>query len=113
MNFEVFNNVIMYIFLNFKEPVTKIELVEGCGIFVTKRALDDAVDSSQNSGTRLIHTLISIFFSEDKLSRSNACGGGKKHTALDPDILAACYRKLLKTVFNLLYNLDHFYRICY
>ena len=75
-----------------KEPPAKIELVEGYGISVTKRALDDAVDSSRNSGTRLIRNLMCLFFSEEELSKSNACGGGQKHTALDPDILAAYYR---------------------
>ena len=87
----------MYISPNFKEPAAKIELCEGYGIFVTKRALDDAVDSSRNSSTRLIQNLMNIFFSEDDLSISNACGGGNKPTGLDPDILAAYYRKLLNT----------------
>ena len=64
----------MYISPNFKEPAAKIEFVEGYSIFITRRALDDAVDGSRNNGTRLIWNLMNIFFSEDELSKSN----GKK-----------------------------------
>ena len=71
---------------NLKEPTTKVELVEGYGIYVTKRALDDAVDSNRNNATRLIRNLASIFFPDDELSKSNVSGRGKKHIALDSDI---------------------------
>ena len=37
-----------------------------------KRALDDAVDSSRSSPTRLIRNLVGIFFLNETLSQSNA-----------------------------------------
>ena len=72
-----------------------IELVEGYGVFITRRALDDAVDSCRQTATRLMRNLVGVFFWDDILSRSNACGGGKKdHIALDQDVLGACYSEL-------------------
>ena len=78
--------------IKLKECPPKIELVDGYGVYITRRALDDAVDSCRSSATRLIRNLISIFFSNHVLSKSNACGKGRNnYTALDQDILAACY----------------------
>ena len=88
-----------------------VELVEGYGIYAMKRAVDDAVDS-RNSPTRLVRHLVALFFSNDVLCNSNAYGKGKKqHTALDQDILGACYMQTLciycyKSCF-------YFDRICY
>ena len=58
-----------------------------------KRSLDDAVDSSRRSPTRLIRNLIAALFPTDVLAKSNACGGGTKHQALDKDVTAACTSK--------------------
>ena len=75
-----------------KECPTKIELVDGYGIYITRRVLDDAVDSCQSSPTRLIRNVICIFFSNDSSLSLMPCGKGRNsYTALDQDILAACY----------------------
>ena len=77
-----------------------MELVNGYGIYVAKKALEDAVDSSRKNPTRLVRNLVSIFFTEEELSKSNACGRGNKHIPLDPDILGACYRKLTYAIYT-------------
>lgn len=64
-------------------------MVEGYGVFLTKRQLDEAVDSASGIPTRLMRNLLAVFFSPDVLGMSSALGKGK-HPALNPDILGAC-----------------------
>ena len=71
----------------------KLDLVEGYGVYITKRELDDAEDSSRNSPTRLIRNLITIFFPKELLATSSAYGG-RINKALDKDILGACLSSL-------------------
>ena len=62
-----------------------IELVPGYGVMLSQRQLDEAVDNSNNSGTRLIRHLMSAFFPKEVLAKSSALGG-RINTALDKDI---------------------------
>lgn len=66
-----------------------VELVPGYGVRLSQRQLDEAVDSSNHSPTRLIRNLISVFFTKEVLAASSAYGG-RHNGALDQDILAAC-----------------------
>jgi len=66
--------------------------VEGYGVYLTQRQLDEVVDSSGDVPTRLMRNLLATFFTPDILSKSSALGKGK-HPALDPDILGACISK--------------------
>jgi len=47
-----------------QESPPPIELVEGYGVFISRRALDDAVDSCRHTATRLMRNLIGVFFSD-------------------------------------------------
>jgi len=69
----------------------KVELVEGYGVYLTQRQLDEVVDSSGDVPTRLMRNLLATFFTPDILSKSSALGKGK-HPALEPDILGACIK---------------------
>lgn len=68
-----------------------IELVPGYGVMLSQRQLDEAVDNSNNSGTRLIRNLMSAFFPKEVLAKFSALG--RINTALDKDIVAACLSK--------------------
>ena len=70
----------------------KIELVDGYGVFLTQRQLDEAVQQSAGSPTKLIRNLMSIFFHPELLAKSSAFGT-RTHPALDEDILSACISK--------------------
>ena len=69
-----------------------IELVPGYGIMLSQRQLDEAVDNSAGSATRLIRNLMSTFFPKEVLAKSSALGG-RTNKALDKDIVAACLSK--------------------
>ena len=49
-----------------------VELVDGYGVTLTKRQLDEAMDNSSGSPTRLIRNLMRIFFSKEILAISSA-----------------------------------------
>ena len=70
----------------------QIELVEGYGVYLSKRQLDEAVDQSNDSPTKLIRNLVSVFFTPSVMA-SSSCGGTRKFSALNKDIVAACIRK--------------------
>ena len=61
-------------------------------MFLIKRELDDAVDMSRDSPTRLIRNLFGTSFPKEVLSRSSALGR-RLHPALDKHIVSACLRK--------------------
>ena len=69
-----------------------VELVEGYGIYLTRRQLDAAVDGAKNSPTRLVRNLMSVFFTPEILATSSAFGT-RVHRALDKDIVETCIRK--------------------
>lgn len=69
-----------------------VELVPGYGVRLSQRQLDEAVDNSSGSGTKLIRNLMSIFFSRETLASSSALGG-RQNPALDQDIVGACLSK--------------------
>ena len=66
---------------------SQIELVEGYGVFISKRQLDDAEDLSRNNPTRLIRNLCGIFYTKETLTESSAFGG-RRNKVLDRDILS-------------------------
>ena len=67
---------------------SKVELMHGYGVWITKRLLDEAISSSQSNATKLTQNLLSVFFSNVTLASSSAYGTGK-HAALDKNILSA------------------------
>ena len=91
--FDWLCEVPLYVIFTMQVQPKPIELVPGYGVFLTQRQLDAALDSSKNSPTRLIRSLLSTFFAPDVLAVSSACGT-RKHKALDGDIVQACIRKL-------------------
>lgn len=71
----------------------QIELVDGYGVYLTKRQLDEAMDQSCNSPTRLVRNLLMVFFPPNVLAASS-CYGNRKLPALNKDIVSACISKL-------------------
>lgn len=69
-----------------------VELVPGYGVVLSQRQLDEAIDSSAGSPTRLIRNLMSSFFTKEVLAASSALGG-RTNKALDKDIVSACLSK--------------------
>lgn len=67
-----------------------VELAPGYGVTLSKRQLDEAVDSSAGLPTRLIRNLMAAFFPKEVLASSSAYGG-RVNAALDADILASCF----------------------
>ena len=67
--------------------------MEGYGIYLSKRQLDEAVDTAGGSPTKLIRNLVGVFFTRDVLASSSVYGKGK-NPALDGDIVSACLSKL-------------------
>ena len=72
-----------------------VELVPGYGVLLSQRQLDEALDNSAGSPTRLVRNLVSSFFTKEVLASSSALGG-RVNKALDQDILAACLSELIK-----------------
>ncbi len=68
--------------------------MDGYGVFMTKRQLDEAVAGTMNSPTKLIRNLLSVFFNRETLAGCSAFGS-RKNPPLDGDIISACIRKLL------------------
>ena len=70
----------------------QVELVEGYGVYLTKRQLDEAVDQSCNSASRLVRNLLMVFFTPSVLATSS-CRGTRRFPALNKDITGACFRE--------------------
>ena len=70
-----------------------MEPVEGYGVYLTHHQLDEAVDASCKSATRLMRNLMMIFFTPSVMAASS-CFGNKKHPALNRDIMGACLSEL-------------------
>ena len=62
------------------------------GVMLTQRQLDEVDGESNQSPTRLIRNLMSVFFSREELARSS-CYGSHQNSPLDNDILGACISK--------------------
>ncbi len=75
------------------EP-SKIELVPGYGVVITRRQLDEAEGESNGSPTRLVRNLMSVYFTREELANSS-CYGSRINSALDRDILSACISELI------------------
>ena len=67
-----------------------MELVEGYGVYISKRQLDEAVDQSCKSPTRLIRNLLTVFFTPSIMAQSS-CFGTRKYSKLNSDIIGACF----------------------
>ena len=81
----------MYIYSLYWQP-QQVELVEGYGVYLTKWQLDEAVDQSCNSASRLMRTLLMVFFTPPVLA-SSRCLGTRKFPAPNEDITGACFSK--------------------
>ena len=88
--------------------VMQIELVDGYGIFLSKRQLDEALASHGNSPCRLIRNLMSIFFDNDTLAGSS-CYGTRKHKELDRDVTAASISRF--DSYRYMLNLSYDFRV--
>ena len=64
------------------------QLVAVYGVEHAQHQLDEALNGSNHSPTKLIRNLLSVFFSKDILASSRACGGSK-NVAHDCDILVS------------------------
>ena len=56
--------------------ICKVEVVNGYGVYLSKRQLNEAEDTARGSPTRLIRSLMAVFFSRDELASSSAYGHG-------------------------------------
>ena len=61
-------------------------------MYLSKRQLEEAIDQSNNSPTKLIRNLLTVFFTPSVLA-SSSCGGTRKFPCLNRDVIAACIRK--------------------
>ena len=77
-----------------------VELVLGYGVVLSQRQIDESIDNSNNSPTRLIRHLTSAFFTKEIIATSSALGG-RKYNALDKDIVAACLSELLMYIIDM------------
>ena len=66
--------------------------MEGYGVYLTVRQLDEAEDQSSNCPTHLIRNLMMIFFTPTTLAASS-CLGKRNYPALNKDIMGACLSK--------------------
>ena len=83
-------------------------------MYITAAQLDESLDISGNSPTKLIRNLLMVYFSPQVLANSSAFGN-RKFPALDKGILAACLSESLQcqieiffafAVIYILYNFD-------
>lgn len=92
-----------------------MELVEGYGVYISKRQLDEAIDQSCKSATRLMRNLLMVFFTPSVLAQSS-CFGTRKFAKLNTDIIGACLSELFVPVLllKLIVLVCHFvcYRVC-
>ena len=71
--------------------------MEGYGIYLSNRQLDEAVDTAGGSPTKLMRHLIGVFFTRDVLASSSVYGKGK-NPSLDRDIVSACLSKFISCI---------------
>ena len=76
-------------------------MVEGYGVYLTKRQLESVKDLSQDSPTRMIRNLLMVFFKPSILAVSSCFGSGE-NPALNRDILEACFSELIIIVIILI-----------
>ena len=67
-----------------------IDLVPGYGVTLTQRQLDEVLGCSGTLPTKLVRNLIYVFFIREQLANSS-CYGSRNITALDKEILSACF----------------------
>ncbi|XP_064399529.1 uncharacterized protein LOC135345992 [Halichondria panicea] len=70
--------------------VRRIETIEGYGVYLTQRQLDEALHQSCSSPTRLVN-LMSCFFPPTLMAKSS-CFGTRRFPKLNEDIVGACFR---------------------
>jgi len=69
---------------------SRLKLVSRYGIYISRKQLDEVIDKSMGGPTRMIQTLMGVFFTLAKLS---CLGKEDGNPALDIDILSACLSK--------------------
>ena len=67
ININIFSVWLYVNILNTLQP-PQVELVEGYGVYLSKQQLDEAVDQSCNSASRLMRNLLVVFFSPSVLA---------------------------------------------
>ncbi len=73
------------------KQVRRIETIEGYGVYLTQRQLDEALHQSCSSPTRLVN-LMSCFFPPTLMAKSS-CFGTRRFPKLNEDIVGACFSK--------------------
>ena len=71
--------------------------MEGYGVYLTHRQLDEAIDQSYGCPTKLIRNLLTAFFSPSTLAVSN-CYGIWRYPALNKDIIGACSISTIRSI---------------
>ncbi|XP_078361452.1 uncharacterized protein LOC144645779 [Oculina patagonica] len=93
-----------------KSEVKLVELVSGMGIFLRADKLSLAIEKSKEIPTRLLRTLMDMFFTPEVMAGSTAKGSLKRGLdALDPQTMEALYRFVIakhpgKTIYKELVN---------
>ena len=71
-----------------------MELVSGMGIFLSADKLSLAIEKSKEIPTRLLRTLMDMFFAPEVMARSTAKGSTRRGLdALDAQTMEALYRE--------------------
>ncbi len=74
------------------KQVRRIEIIKGYGVYLTQRQLDEALDQSCSSPTRLVRNLMSCFFLPTLMAKSSYFGT-RRFPKLNEDIVGACFSK--------------------
>ena len=80
-------------------------------MYLSKRQLEEAIDQSNNSPTKLIRNLLTVFFTPSVLA-SSSCGGTRKFPCLNRDVIALVYVSLLIVCTSFIYIVLITYRLC-
>ena len=92
----------------------QIPLVEGYSTLITQLQLDEVIDCSGASPTKMIRNLLMVYFPPQTLAKSS-CFGGRKFPALDKQIIGACLSESLLSCSkpSLILHFYPLYRICH
>ena len=85
-------------------------LVPGYTVYVTQPQVDEVVDSSGGSATKMMQNPLMVFFTPNVLAKSS-CFGSRKFPGLQKDIVTACLSKYLcnsQCRLLLFYKIYHF-----
>ena len=69
-------------------------LLPGYGVMISQPQLDELMDCSGGSPTKMIRNLMMVYFKPSTLAQSS-CFGSRKYPALDKFVISACLSKCL------------------